>query len=280
VTIAVTGASGFVGRHVLAELAGRGVHVLAASRAPERVRVPPGVEVMPLDLRNAAETPLARLAAADLVVHLAWDGLPNFQALRHFEEELPGQYGFLRALVRRGVRALLVAGTCAEYGLQSGELSEECATSPASPYGYAKDALRRQLQFLAAEHPFALTWMRLFYMYGEGQPTTSLYPQMQAAVARGETTFDMSGGEQLRDYLPVREVARLVAELALRRGNDGVVNVCAGRPISVRRLAEAWIAEHGWNLRLNLGRYPYPADQPMAFWGSRRKLETVLQREA
>jgi len=54
------------------------------------------------------------------------------------------------------------------------------------------------------------------------------------------------------------------------------VNVCSGRPVSVRRLVEGWIRDNGWTIDLNLGHYPYPDYEPMAFWGERRKLDRIL----
>jgi len=161
--------------------------------------------------------------------------------------------------------------------MQSGPLGEHLETRPANPYGFAKDALRRQLEFLQSEQPFSLTWTRLFYLHGEGQAESSLLPQLRKAVARGDTVFDMSGGEQLRDYLPVMEVARLLVALALKCQNIGVVNVCSGQPISVRRLVENWIQDNGWQMTLNLGRYPYPDYEPMAFWGDRCRLDGLLE---
>ena len=140
-------------------------------------------------------------------------------------------------------------------------------TRPANPYGFAKDTLRKQLQQLQTVHPFGLTWARLFYMYGEGQPETSLFPMLKKAVAAGDAAFKMSGGEQLRDYLPVSEVARRLVGLALTPRNLGPVNICSGSPISVRRLVEGWIEEYGWKIELELGRLPYPDYEPMAFWG-------------
>jgi dTDP-6-deoxy-L-talose 4-dehydrogenase (NAD+) len=86
----------------------------------------------------------------------------------------------------------------------------------------------------------------------------------------------MSAGEQLRDYLPVEEVARAIVFLAGRQGNPGCINVCAGKPISVRTLVEGWIAENGWEIALNLGHYPYPDYEPMAFWGDRDRLDAIL----
>jgi len=113
-------------------------------------------------------------------------------------------------------------------------------------------------------------------MYGEGQPKDSLYSQLKDAVLRGERVFNMSGGEQLRDYLPVDEVARLISILARRRCDTGCINVCAGKPISVRNLVERWLAENGWDISLNLGYYPYPDYEPMAFWGDRRRMDSIL----
>lgn len=275
--VAVTGASGFVGRYVLAELACRNIDVVAVTRDPARLEDSSGgYETVRVEIAQAGAGDFDLLGRPDLLIHLAWAGLPNYLSLHHFETELPSQYRFLTELIRTGLPALLVAGTCFEYGMQSGALSEGLATRPANPYGYAKDALRRQLEFLRVQDPFALTWIRLFYVFGEGQPRASLYPQLKEAVSRGDAVFDMSAGEQLRDYLPVEEVARLIVDLAMKRADLGCVNICSGKPLSVRSLVESWLKENDWNIALNLGCYPYPSYEPMAFWGDRRRLDDIL----
>lgn len=277
--VAVTGASGFIGRHVLAELVKHEVKIVAATRDARNLDAwRDRVEIVEIDLGQASPEQFDRIACTDVLIHLAWAGLPNYGSRHHFEDELPRQYGFLKNLVERGLPALLVAGTCFEYGMQSGALSENTPAQPSNAYGFAKDSLRRQLEFLSRDHPCAMTWARLFYTYGEGQPATSLYPLLKAAVLRGDTTFDMSGGEQLRDYLPVGELARLIVMLAMRRANAGLVNICAGRPISVRCLVEEWILGNAWSIQLNFGKCPYPDYEPMAFWGERRRLDCLLDQ--
>lgn len=279
--VAVTGATGFIGRHVLTELSRRpGIETVAASREErDSSELPHGIQYVPLDIAVEPESAHEQLGQPDVLIHLAWDGLPNYMSLHHFETELPTQYRFLRAMVASGLSSLLVTGTCYEYGMLSGELTEKMAAPPANPYAYAKVALHRQLRFLQAEQPFALTWARLFYMWGEGQAATSIYPLLRAAVARGEVTFPMSKGEQLRDYLPAEEVARLLVTLALQGEGADLVNVCSGQPISIRTLVESWIVENGWRITPELGRYPYPSYEPLAFWGSRAKLEAILNRQ-
>ena len=275
--IAVSGASGFIGHHVLSALRGHDVDVVAVTRDPARL-ADPGLasSVVSLDMDNPGDDCFERLGRPDVLIHLAWGGLPNYRSSSHVERELPRQFRFLTSMVEGGLKNMLVTGTCFEYGMQSGSLSEDMDTTPDNPYGRAKDALRKKLEMLKRDTPFSFTWARLFYTFGEGQPGSSLYPQLRAAVSRGDSMFNMSGGEQLRDYLRIEEVARLLSLMAVSNMDAGCVNVCAGKPVSVRKLVEAWIEENHWLIKPNLGHYPYPDYEPMAFWGSRKKLERYL----
>ncbi len=275
--IAVTGASGFIGRHVLPALsAASSVEVVASSRSEVPVQnLPAGVRHVNLDIGSPSHTDYDRLGRPDVLVHLAWAGLPNYRSLHHFETELPRQYAFLRSLVEAGLPSLLVAGTCYEYGMRCGELDESMTAQPANPYAYAKNALRQQLEFLRSKVAFKLTWARLFYVYGEGQAATSLYPQLISAIDRGDPSFKMSGGEQLRDYLKVAQAARLIADLAIHRRDADIVNICSGNPISVRVLVENLLKERGSKMLLSLGHFPYPDYEPLAFWGSIELLQRL-----
>ena len=266
--VAVTGASGFIGRHVLTELLRHDIKTVAVTRDVARLHgLNKSVRIVEMDIARPAPDCFELMGQPDVLIHLAWDGLPNYKSLHHFETELPRQYHFLKAMVEAGLPSLSVTGTCFEYGMQSGPLSEDILTKPNNPYGYAKDTLRQQLEFLKSTKPFKLTWARLFYMHGEGQPNTSLYPKLKEAVLRGDKVFNMSGGEQLRDYLPVEEVARQIVQLAIAQRDIGAINICSGKPISVLRLVEQWLRENNWKIELNLSHYPYPDYEPMAFWG-------------
>ena len=289
--IAITGASGFLGRHVLAAIArwrgdaGEATEIVATAR---RLRgdLPqhPGVRWVTVDLAAPPADPFAWLGQPDVVIHLAWEGLPNYQSPRHLSTELPRQERFLETLARGGRPALLVAGTCAEYGWQQGCLAEEMPAYPAHPYAAAKDALRRRLEDVAAATGYGMTWLRIFYLFGEGQPERTLYTQLRQAIARGDTAFDMSAGEQVRDYLPVRRAAAAIRSLALRLargcGGDGIVNLASGQPRTVRSLVEQWAREAGSAIRLNCGTVPYLAHEPLAFWGDAAKLERLVGKES
>jgi len=267
--VAVTGASGFVGSYVLAELERLNIEIVATTRTSVTRDYSESTSIrwVNLDIASPPEECFKALGMPDVLIHLAWEGLPNYRSLHHFETELPLQYQFLSTLVHKGLKSLIVVGTCFEYGSQSGPIDVSIETHPTNPYGFAKDVLHKQLQQLKGLHPFKLTWARLFYMYGLGQSENSLYSLLRSAVERGDKVFKMSGGEQLRDYLPVKDVASAIVDLAFEEEDRCVVNICSGQPISIHRLVEGWIEQNGWDIELALGEYPYPDYEPFAFWG-------------
>ncbi|GAF86494.1 unnamed protein product, partial [marine sediment metagenome] len=161
--------------------------------------------------------------------------------------------------------------------LQNGCLFEDVELRPVTAYGLAKNILRCYIDELNKSHNIHFKWIRLFYLYGTGQGKNSLLEQLKKAIASGEKVFNMSGGEQLRDYLPVEKVAEYIVKIALQDQYDGIFNCCSGIPISIRRFVEEYLREHGQKMKLNLGYYPYPDFEPMAFWGDNSRLTKVLE---
>ncbi|EHK64518.1 nucleoside-diphosphate-sugar epimerase/reductase [Achromobacter arsenitoxydans SY8] len=204
------------------------------------------------------------------LMHLAWSDLTDFRSLSHLETSLPSNYRFIKHMVEHGVQTVLVAGTCLEYGHLCGPIRPETDPQPVLPYAAAKNMLHQQLQHLQHQQNFLLKWVRLFYMYGSGQNPRSVLAQLDAAIDRGDSTFRMSGGEQLRDYLPVEDVAAGLVK-QLESPGQGPSHVCSSTPISIRRLVEERIRQHGVKMELELGYYPYPDYEPMAFWGANNK---------
>lgn len=279
--VLVTGATGFIGNHVVQTLVDRGQQVVVTSRDSEKAqsfRWYDRVVYKAADI-NACDDEVNYynyFDQPDTVIHLAWPGLTDYRSLAHFEKTLFSHYRFLNNLIHNGCRRIAVTGTCLEYGLQEGRLDENMHTNPVTAYGVAKDTLRRFLFQLKTKHEFSLIWIRLFYLFGEGQSPKSLFSQLKRAINEGRDLFNMSGGEQLRDYLPVSLAAEYIVRCATQHRVTGVINCCSGEPVSVKSLVEAYIAEKEASIKPNFGYYPYLDYEPMRFWGDNRKLQSII----
>ena len=274
--ILITGATGFVGRHVVNELLKYDHEIIIAGRNKNLSTIDK-VNFIFFDLEklNANKDYFEYFGAPDLLIHLAWQGLPNYKSLFHFEKNLPQHYSFLKNIIENGLKKLVVTGTCFEYGMKEGCLSEDMITDPKNAYALAKDTLRKFLFELQKKNNLDLKWIRLFYMYGAGQNSNSLLSQLQIALNRGDEIFNMSGGEQQRDYLPVEKVAEYIVTIALQNV-EGIINCCSGKPIKIKQFVQNYLEKTNQEIKLNHGYYPYPDYEPMSFWGDDTKLKQIL----
>lgn len=280
--ILVTGATGFLGGHLVPTLLACGMQVVATAKDVGRINGIPWadqVEWRQLDVFSPPPDAFVALGKPDRMIHLAWNGLPNYKDDFHFKHNLPADLLFLGSMLKGGLGHLLVTGTCFEYGMQEGALQEDGPVNPETPYGRAKNALREGLEKLSAETGSVFQWARLFYMYGPGQNPRSLFAQLQQAIDIKEREFDMSGGQQIRDYLAVESVAEFLVAILLQTKVVGIVNVSSGRKDTLQTLVEEYLSDRNAHIKLNLGVYPYPDWEPFRFWGNNDKLRSVIRGE-
>jgi nucleoside-diphosphate-sugar epimerase len=280
----VTGATGFIGNYVVNELLARGNEVTATSSDATKASQfdwYSKVNYVALDFQHLHESTnyFEYFDNPERLIHLAWEGLPNYKSLFHYEQNVPRHYSFLKSLIENGCRDVTVAGTCFEYGMKEGCLTETMVSDPANPYALAKDTLNRFLKELGKKENFLLKWVRLFYLFGKGQNPGSLFSQLQQALDNNDPVFNMSGGEQVRDYLPVELAAKYIADIALQQRVTGVINCCSGTPVSIRDMVAEHVKRSGKNIQLNLGFYPYPDYEPMSFWGDNKKLQQIVNEK-
>jgi len=279
-TVLITGASGFVGNYVINELLKLDKYLIVAAGRKYGKTAPSNKKVLykHFDLNQGNDNWFKYLGSPDILIHLAWGNLPNYLDLVHFEKELPLHVKFLSNIIQNGLTDLTVSGSCLEYGLSNGCLHENISTMPVTSYGLAKDSLRKYLQLLQGHYQFSLKWLRLFYTSTEGNNPNSLISNLYSSLKNGDSQFNMSEGEQLRDFLPMELIARYIVMSALQKEINGIINICSGTPISVRRLVEEKICESKQEIKLNLGYYPYLNYEPMAFWGDREKLDLINKK--
>ena len=232
---------------------------------------------MEFELESPPRDAFECLGSPEVLVHLAWAGVREYDSPHHVESELPRHAELLRALAGQGLPRIVVAGTCFEYGLREGQIKEIDPVAPVTEYARAKTLLHEQL--LRLDSDTDIVWARLFYPYGLGQAPQSLFGQFHRACESGADFFPMSPGDQLRDYLPIAEMADYLADISVAsRAGRMVVNVGSGRPISVRDLVERWAAECGADIELRTGVYPYPEHEPRNAWANTEVLKSFLRQ--
>ena len=279
--ILVTGATGFIGNYVISELLKLYYHIIATSTDIDKAKNffwYSMIDYIPFDISTQTNINLMEyFNFPDLVIHLAWSNLPNYNDEIHTNVNLPNQILFLDNLIHNGLKNLTVTGTCFEYGFVEGKLIEEMESFPTTQYGIAKNKLRVHLeQYIKDKHSISLKWSRLFYMYGIGQNNKSLFSQLYRALESGDTIFNMSGGEQIRDFLHVEKVAENIVKISLQSKVNGIINNCSGSPIKVKDFVLNYLQDKQKKIELNLGFYPYTDYEPMIFWGCNKKLNSII----
>lgn len=280
--VLISGATGFIGNYVVENILKYDKFEIITTSIDSEEKAKKfdwfnDTKYISCDLNKEKENYFIFFEEPDILIHLSWEGLPNFKEQYHFEKNTFTNYFFLKNMIINGLKDLNVTGTSFEYGMQDGCLSEELPSNPVTPYALGKDTLRKFLEELNKKYDFNFNWIRLFYMYGKGQSPKSIVSQLDLALDSNEKIFNMSGGEQIRDYLPVEKVAEYIVKISLQNKINGIINCCSGKPISIKDFVENYLEKRKKKIKLNLGYYSYPDYVPMAFWGDNKKLLSILK---
>ena len=268
----VTGASGFIGRHLVREAAREGHEVWAVKRPAASPSDDASTHVLTLDLGDPSEVEAAvRNAAPAAIIHLAWYAEPSdYLVSIENVESLKTTLTFARAVLSGGCRRMVGIGSCVEYADLPRPRTEEDPIDPKSLYARCKHAAHLVLDELFAKADARLAWARLFHMHGPGERSTRLIPAVAAALRAGRP-FALSPGEQVRDHLDVRDVASALLHLA-SCDLTGAVNICSGKPVTLRTVLETVGREVGKIELLQFGARPYSPTEIMHLAGNPARL--------
>lgn len=289
----VTGASGFIGSHLVARLLREGVevHVLQRGDAPSPRLAPlrAQLSVWRADVtdRDALHAAFEG-AAPDLVVHLAadttvrrtdegWAGVE-----RSVRVNLEGTLAVVRETIdaRHPVSVFLRAGGLEEYGAGETPYVETQREQPISPYSASQVAATHYCEMLQRETQTPLITLRPALVYGPAQSTDFLIPSLITSCLRG-IDFDMTAGTQYRDLLYIDDLIEAFVRALTREAVRGVINVGHGIEHAVRDVALEIVRLCGSASRLRLGARPArPADLAHLVTSTRRSSELLDWRPA
>jgi GDP-4-dehydro-6-deoxy-D-mannose reductase len=237
----VTGASGFVGRHLVAHLRAEGDDVAACDRSTDGVDIVDREALHALVTRHQPEV-VYHLAAR---THVGESWADPTAVLR---TNVEGTANVLDAARAAGARRVLVVGSAEEYGRVDPAdlpLTEDAPLRPTTPYGASKVAA----SYLALQAHLAsgLETVRLrpFNHTGPGQPPRFVVPALAQRIARAEAAGDdevrVGSLDPVRDLTDVRDVVRAYRLAASHAEAGAVYNVCSGRGITIAEIAETLV---------------------------------------
>ncbi|MDQ1589921.1 MAG: hypothetical protein QOG71_548 [Pyrinomonadaceae bacterium] len=271
--VLLTGATGFIGRHCLPALAARGfdeIHAVSTREATtgddelksDAVRA--GVRWHRADLLSGveAERLVASLRPSHLL-HMAWYAEPGKYWTSPLNEEWRrASVRLFKAFAEHGGARMVAAGTCAEYdwGGDGYCVESETPLAPATPYGKAKHALHGALDELARARGLSAAWGRIFFLYGAHEHPQRLVSSVIRALLRDEAAR-CTHGEQLRDFLYVRDVADAFAAL-LASDARGAFNIASGDAVSLKTIVGKIAEKLNRPGLIELGAIPAPAGEP------------------
>ena len=275
----VTGASGFIGSHVMEKLLSGG-HQVAALITPDNPT--PRLKSLENDFAIISATLENTQAVEEAVnkfkpeacIHLAWYAEPEkyLNSDRNIQS-LASSLALFQMLIKADCQQIIGAGTCFEYNTSFGYLNEDTNAQPASLYAATKLSCFLAGSQLAAKNGTSFAWARIFYPYGPKENPKRLVPSAINSLKEGKS-FPSSPGEQIRDYIHVEDVASAFSTLLEIRA-QGIYNISSGFPVSIRQLLETIGKLMNQKNLIQPGAIPYRAWEPPFICGDNTRLKNL-----
>ena len=280
--VLVTGAAGFVGQHLVGRLRKLEAKVFALDRPG--VKFPSAwkdVQSKGIDLSKPALTTRAiKDFSPEIILHLAamidvaraWDNLRKAMTANIVTTvNVMEAAGNLPTAPR-----IVLLGTSEEYGDQIAPFDEKMPARPVSPYSWSKAAVTHLAGMAHRTFGLPTVVLRPFLVYGPAQPPGLLLPSLIESLIKGKE-FEMTPGEQSRDFVHVADVVEAIVRAGLaERAVGEVINVCSGREVQVREVALLIARQLKTEHLLKLGALPYRKGEAMRFVGDPHRARTLL----
>ena len=260
--IILTGATGFIGSNFLNHAIPKKHQILAIRKNPKsKTRISLIEEPIWLD-KEIDEVNINELEGYDCVVHLAahsantpYDSIENC-----LEFNLIKSFAFLKKAYKAGVSKFIIAGSCFEYGKKGEEyefIPPDAALFPTQSYPSSKAAASIIFTQWAIENSIDMTILRIFQVYGEGESQSRFWPSIREKVKSGYN-FEMTYGEQVRDFVNVKLVAKEILEEALNTDKlVSIKNVGSGTPKTLAEFAKKIWEENNAKGKIIFGAKEY-----------------------
>lgn len=279
--IVVTGAGGFLGGHVVKQLAQTGgtvVAVIDRSRRSRHDALKGPIDVIPFD-RPDQLVGAVRAANPDYVIHLHAVVTTERTAravTSTLESNLLPSLDLMTACGEMNVQRLILMGTGEEFGPVTGPFDDHTIADPPSPYGASKAAITGYAKMFHNAFGAPVVVLRPSVVYGPGQGPRMLVPQVMHALAEGRE-IDVTEGRQTRDFIYVDDVARGIICALVAEGIDGhSYNLASGEIVTVADCLRRIETITGCRGLIRYGRLPYKSGEIFSYEPLPEKTRTAL----
>ena len=265
----VTGGAGFIGSNIVKLLVEEGHRVVVldnmSSGYRENLAPYTDVEVVEGDIRDPVAVEKA-MADVELVFHLA-ASVGNTRSIDNpvddAEINLIGTIRILEGMRAAGARKIVVSSSAGIFGeLQTLPIAEDHPLHPDSPYGVSKLAAEKVAFAYQSLYSIEVAALRYFNVYGVNQRYDAygnVIPIFAHRIFSGEPILVFGDGEQTRDFVNVRDVARANYLAGTTEGATGAFNLGSGTRVTINDLAATMIDKAGVDTAVE-HRPPRPGD--------------------
>lgn len=271
--ILVTGADGFIGRHVLKELDKQNVDYIAVDYSFEKKKK----NCFECDIFKRNVDFYEKFNKPDIVLHLAWrDGFIH-NSHKHMED-LSNHYYFLNSLIESGIKQIAILGSMHEIGYFEGEVNGNTPCNPLSQYGIAKNALRKSVEILCENKNICFQWLRAYYIYSNDMHGSSIFSKLMKANKDGNYNFPFTTGKNKYDFISIEELAKQIVAVITQDEFNGIINCCSGKSVPLATKIEEFIKENNLNIQLNYGVYPDRKYDSPDIWGNNEIIKKIMEK--
>lgn len=273
--ILVTGANGYLGQGIVRSILNNGHCVVATDFNTQFVDE--RAERIACNLFEV-DNPYSFFGEPDVLLHLAWrDGFVHYSSA-HIDD-LPKHYAFIKKMVDGGIQQVAVMGSMHEIGFFEGSINESTPCHPTTPYGIAKNALRDLTQMLCKQKNIVFQWLRGYYIVGNSKFGSSIFSKITAAVDEGKTEFPFTLGQNQYDFIDYPDFCAQVAAVVGQKNEQGIINICSGKPEKLADRVERFIKENDYRIKLQYGAFPDRPYDSKAIWGNDTKIRKIMENQ-
>lgn len=273
--ILVTGANGYLGQGIVRIILNNGHCVVATDFNTQFVDE--RAERIACNLFEV-DNPYSFFGEPDVLLHLAWrDGFVHYSSA-HIDD-LPKHYAFIKKMVDGGIQQVAVMGSMHEIGFFEGSINESTPCHPTTPYGIAKNALRDLTQMICKQKNIVFQWLRGYYIVGNSKFGSSIFSKITAAVDEGKTEFPFTLGQNQYDFIDYPDFCAQVAAVVGQKNEQGIINICSGKPEKLADRVERFIKENDYRIKLQYGAFPDRPYDSKAVWGNDTKIRKIMENQ-